>query len=569
MIIKCEKCSSSFNLKDSLVKPEGSKVRCSKCKHIFIVYPPEPEIDIPMVQEPEPTPVVPEMDISEEKPVDAAPDTHTKEEDDLNLELAFDSEPPEEKPESEDLELDLSFDTPDDLETSEPESLADQGEDELDFSDIGKILDGDDHSDDVGLETGFEESELKLELADDEDGQEDALDFEGIDEMIDTESDQAELPEDDSDMDLELSLADDDEPASAINDSDEDLDFSELEKILEDDDFMTEEEHGDEDLDLDLDLALASDEEDDDLKLEMEEPSADDDMDFSDIEEMLESEDEGTEEPELVMEPKDEDDFGEIPDDDFEFSLEDDQPEEPEPTDATPESEEDMDISIDIEEDDTEEMLPDEPEDALADPEDEEELDEEEAMDAPAEKPRAQKKKTSPLLVVLLILVAIGGGGYATMKMLNIDITQISAMLTGESTEQRIDDPGNLNISTQDVRSKFINNRKDGRIFVITGKVTNNYPAPRSHIAITGKLFAKDKVLSQTEQVYAGNFLSDIDLTQMEMAAISQRLQTQNGDNNINVGLKPHDSIPFMIVFSNLPEDLAEFTIQVDSSTRE
>jgi serine/threonine-protein kinase len=57
MIVKCEKCQVAFNLNDSLIKPEGSKLRCSKCKHIFTVYPPSPEPaeTSPPLQEPEPS----------------------------------------------------------------------------------------------------------------------------------------------------------------------------------------------------------------------------------------------------------------------------------------------------------------------------------------------------------------------------------------------------------------------------------------------------------------------------------------------------------------------------------
>lgn len=40
MIISCENCSTSFKLDDSLLKSTGSKVRCSNCKNIFLVYPP-------------------------------------------------------------------------------------------------------------------------------------------------------------------------------------------------------------------------------------------------------------------------------------------------------------------------------------------------------------------------------------------------------------------------------------------------------------------------------------------------------------------------------------------------
>ncbi|MBW1754259.1 MAG: zinc-ribbon domain-containing protein [Deltaproteobacteria bacterium] len=41
MIITCEECQASFNLDESLLKPTGSKVRCSKCKKVFVAYPPE------------------------------------------------------------------------------------------------------------------------------------------------------------------------------------------------------------------------------------------------------------------------------------------------------------------------------------------------------------------------------------------------------------------------------------------------------------------------------------------------------------------------------------------------
>lgn len=40
MKIPCVSCQSIFLLDSNLVKPTGSLVRCSKCKYIFLVYPP-------------------------------------------------------------------------------------------------------------------------------------------------------------------------------------------------------------------------------------------------------------------------------------------------------------------------------------------------------------------------------------------------------------------------------------------------------------------------------------------------------------------------------------------------
>jgi len=40
MIITCEACGTSFKIKTSLIRETGSTVRCSKCRHLFIAYPP-------------------------------------------------------------------------------------------------------------------------------------------------------------------------------------------------------------------------------------------------------------------------------------------------------------------------------------------------------------------------------------------------------------------------------------------------------------------------------------------------------------------------------------------------
>ena len=38
MIVTCEGCETSFNVQDHKIKPTGSKVRCSKCRHVFVAY---------------------------------------------------------------------------------------------------------------------------------------------------------------------------------------------------------------------------------------------------------------------------------------------------------------------------------------------------------------------------------------------------------------------------------------------------------------------------------------------------------------------------------------------------
>ena len=39
MIVTCQECESSFNINDEMIKETGSKVKCSKCENVFVVYP--------------------------------------------------------------------------------------------------------------------------------------------------------------------------------------------------------------------------------------------------------------------------------------------------------------------------------------------------------------------------------------------------------------------------------------------------------------------------------------------------------------------------------------------------
>ncbi len=111
MMIPCVSCNSMFRLDNIHIKTTGSKVRCSKCHDIFMVYPPEnytgsnskDEVAI----------VIPNVQISllddlfqvQNKPNDIADDTLTNEESDNYLIDSFESvEDFEEAEEDEDIE---------------------------------------------------------------------------------------------------------------------------------------------------------------------------------------------------------------------------------------------------------------------------------------------------------------------------------------------------------------------------------------------------------------------------------------------------------------------------------
>ncbi len=462
MIITCKACNASFNLNESLLKPEGSKVRCSKCKEVFMAYPPAPPEEVK-----KPGEMVSGLDLElelETKDSETAKldDSEFGELDLPDMEKLFaEEEVPEEQGDTdeaiEDFELDLDLDfEPESEKAPEPvEAEAKIGEpDELDLSDIEELLDLEEPA--IDEKDGTEPEELKLEL--------------------DTDA----------------------EP--------------EIEKVFEDDGAAVEPE-------------------------ELEE------IDLSDIEEMFDTEEEESEQvAEAVDSPLMEETSGTELD---EIEAAEDQLEPVEFSD-TEEKEEKFEI-----EDTGEEDLP------------EEEIVDKQPVVATA-KPKVKKRISKPL-IVLLILVLLGGGAYGIYVLL--DFMNIEIPFVSNYFKPQISDPaGNLKIDTLDVESKFVKNSKTGKLFAITGKIKNGYSDARSYIRVTGKLYTKGKTLVQEKTVFCGNVLSDIELANLNLSAINKRLSNRVGDNNSNIGVKPGQELPFMIIFSNLPANLEEFAIEAEGS---
>jgi len=59
VVIECAHCQTRFKLADDKLRPEGTKVRCSKCKEIFTVFPPEGDEQPPAPAPPAPAPPAP------------------------------------------------------------------------------------------------------------------------------------------------------------------------------------------------------------------------------------------------------------------------------------------------------------------------------------------------------------------------------------------------------------------------------------------------------------------------------------------------------------------------------
>jgi pilus assembly protein FimV len=636
MIVTCQNCNARFNLKDSLVKPRGSKVRCSKCQYIFVVYPEAP----PKPAAPGKT--APMGDTAAGPPADQGPDLS-------EIEKMLES--------SEGQGLDFGEGaTGSDAESRESpasKSGADgvsRGPDTsggiLDLSEIEKMLDLDQELDFDGESTESEPDDLIFDLeepmAEEADDKENLGDFDlaDIEKMLEQDLQETETeapteaPSDSGDIDLsdldellkttpetaapeptlEQPGAQASDELSLASESDEDLDLSALDEMMETEspaepDSLPQPEVGD-------------------LKLEFEDeetaqgpatteaaPSESaDELDFSGLEAMMEAEGGGSapdaaDEVASASTPADVEAAGEEMDLEFEM-------EEPESPPAGEDSEDDFQISIGeaaaesagaeaagetsesdelslefddepIEHEQTDEATPEEKEAAMSSPVDEpsskdreaEEVAEEaieedadaqydavsaEQVPAGAEGSDKRQRAYMIALLVLILVIAGLGGGLFYMRQAGIQIPFLAGL-----QKPQVPDQGNLKITTIDIDSRRVENASAGHLFVISGKVRNGYKDARSFIKITGKLYSKGKKLFSTETVYCGNIMSDIELAKLPLETIKSRMGNEKGDNGADIGIKPGQERPFMIVFSNLPanlEELEEYTLEVASS---
>jgi len=115
------------------------------------------------------------------------------------------------------------------------------------------------------------------------------------------------------------------------------------------------------------------------------------------------------------------------------------------------------------------------------------------------------------------------------------------------------------------VNGRFVTNAAGGTLFIITGRIDNPSNVAYSHIYIQGTLITKGKEEAKTKNAYCGNIIPEDMLKTGKIADINKILAVKTGNNNLNTNIKPKSDIPFMIVFSDLPEQLQNFTVKVIS----
>jgi predicted Zn finger-like uncharacterized protein len=110
-------------------------------------------------------------------------------------------------------------------------------------------------------------------------------------------------------------------------------------------------------------------------------------------------------------------------------------------------------------------------------------------------------------------------------------------------------------ISLEKVKGYYLESNTLNKIFVIEGEAVNHWKESRSFIKVKGVLLDSAGKKVKEKEVYSGNILSEKDLKEMSPGAIDKSLSSQFGISFSNVNIQPNKSVPFMIVFMDLPPD--------------
>ena len=170
--------------------------------------------------------------------------------------------------------------------------------------------------------------------------------------------------------------------------------------------------------------------------------------------------------------------------------------------------------------------------------------------------PEMPIKKKLPLVKLALILVlvlACAGGGwyYYSLK---------SAAM--QPNEQEIAKQIKL-LTMRNVRQYYVDNEKVGKVFVIEGRVINEFPQPKELITVEGQIYDKDmKTLAVKKQ------LGGVQLSLFQLQVLSEKEMESFLNNKVeiltnNTNVPRGGEVPFMVLFYAPPKGVAEFGVKI------
>lgn len=166
--------------------------------------------------------------------------------------------------------------------------------------------------------------------------------------------------------------------------------------------------------------------------------------------------------------------------------------------------------------------------------------------------PVRKKSRFVLWLVAAIALAACGAGAWFYFG--QAPAPQISE----EEAAKKVD-----HLTMRNVRQYTLANEKVGKVFVIEGRVVNEFAEPKELVELEAAIYDKDKKPVAVKRQLAGTQLS---LFQLQVLSEKEMESFLNNKMEIlanNTNVQPGGEVPFMILFYAPPDDLSEFGVKI------
>lgn len=123
-------------------------------------------------------------------------------------------------------------------------------------------------------------------------------------------------------------------------------------------------------------------------------------------------------------------------------------------------------------------------------------------------------------------------------------------------------------VKIQDVQQRVINNYMLGNIRVVEGTAINQADFSIARIKVKAEMLDAYSVVLDSRVCYAGNILTDDELMNMTEEEMQRRLSLPEGRENSNERVIPNGQIPFMIIFTPVPQSAIKTTVVISGAER-
>jgi len=119
-----------------------------------------------------------------------------------------------------------------------------------------------------------------------------------------------------------------------------------------------------------------------------------------------------------------------------------------------------------------------------------------------------------------------------------------------------------------ETRGYFVDNQKVGQLFVIQGRVRNEFPKPLRWIHLRAKIYTSDGQTARQLDFYAGNILSNQQLQNMPLEKLLAVVQTQPATKDRTQEIGSRQEVSFTVPFGDLPEltQLSDYSVEILAS---